>query len=191
MTKPVALETKRLLLRLWKSEDLTSFYSQINADPEVMKYYPRVLTKEESDAMAGKIMAKIEKNGWGFWAVEHKADKNFIGFVGLNEPDYELPVKPCIEIGWRLAKAYWGKGYATEAAKACLAFAFDNLKLNEVYAFASVGNERSWKVMQRIGMKNSGSNFNHPIIPEGHTLSEHVLYKISKKQWEEYDNIML
>ena len=178
--KIVELRTDRLLLRQWRKEDFIPF-AKMCADPDVMKYYPNVLTKGESDTLAEKIMALMSKNGWGFWAVEDKADQKFIGFVGLNEPDYELPVKPCIEIGWRLAKDYWGRGYATEAAQRCLAFAFKELKLNNVYSFASVGNEKSWKVMQRIGMTNTGKNFEHPHIPEGHNLREHVLYKISKE----------
>ena len=150
-----------------------------------MKYYPSVLSTEESDAMAQKLQSLIAEQSWGFWAVELIAEKSFIGFVGLHRPAYDLPVTPCVEIGWRLAKEYWGSGYATEAAKASLRFAFDELGLPEVYSFASVSNQRSRAVMERLNMVNTGNNFQHPMIPEKHPLREHVLYKIDKQQWIE------
>jgi len=111
-------------------------------------------------------------------------DKSFIGFVGLHEPHYELPFNPCVEIGWRLARQYWGKGYATEAGKAALEFAFNNLNLHEVYSFAVVENMKSRSVMERLKLKNTMSNFEHPMIPENSPLREHVLYKIEKTNWE-------
>ncbi len=104
-----------------------------------------------------------------------------MGFVGLHEPAYELPITPCVEIGWRLAKEYWGKGYATEAGKASLEIAFKILNLQEVYSFASVSNRQSWAVMERLKMKNTNKNFEHPIIPQNNPLREHVLYKITKQ----------
>ncbi|NOX91724.1 MAG: GNAT family N-acetyltransferase [Gammaproteobacteria bacterium] len=120
---------------------------------------------------------------WGFWAVETKSENEFIGFVGLHKPTYDLPVTPCVEIGWRVCNKYWGKGYATEAAQESLRFAFEELKLSEVYSFTSVSNTRSWSVMERLKMENTKNNFEHPIIPEGHPLREHVLYKITSGQW--------
>lgn len=181
MRKVVELKTDRLLLRQWKPEDYPIF-SEINADPEVMKYYPRTLNSSESNALARKLETLISEQSWGFWAVELAREKQFIGFVGLNEPKYELPVNPCIEIGWRLAKEYWGKGYATEAARAALKFGFEVLELNEVYSFSSVSNQKSRAVMERLRMQNCGRNFKHPDIPENHRLSEHVLYTIVKQQ---------
>ncbi len=172
------LKTDRLLLRQWKEEDFDAF-AAMNADPEVMEFYPNIQSSEESFGMAKKFQNLISQKGWGFWAVEKLCDNSFIGFVGLHEPTYDLPVTPCTEIGWRLSKSSWGKGYAIEAAKAVLKFAFNELKLEQVYSFTSVGNLRSRSVMEKIGMKNTNANFNHPIIPEGHRLSEHVLYKIS------------
>ena len=103
--------------------------------------------------------------------------------MGLNEPGYQLPVSPCTEIGWRLDKDYWGKGYATEAARACLKFAFEVLQVAEVYSFTAVSNKKSWSVMQRLGMQDTGNNFGHPMIPEKHPLKEHVLYKLSSSDW--------
>lgn len=182
MKEEVKLETERLRLRQWKESDL-SLFAEMNADPVVMEYYPDILSEDESNAMANKLKGLITERSWGFWAVETKEEKEFIGFVGLHKPTYDLPVTPCVEIGWRLGKEYWGKGYATEAALESLKFAFEELKLNEVYSFASVLNKRSWAVMERVKMKNTESNFNHPIIPEGHPLREHVLYKITAEQW--------
>ena len=154
-----------------------------------MEYYPSTLDEEQSNAMANKIKSIMSERTWGFWAVELLDEQQFIGFVGLHKPVYELPVSPCIEIGWRLAKEYWGKGYATEAGRASLKFAFEELALKEVYSFASVVNKKSWLVMQRLGMKNTNSNFEHPIIPENHHLREHVLYKITKEQWNQDNTI--
>jgi len=173
------IRTKRLLLRQWNDEDVVQF-AKLNADPVVMEYYPNVLTIEQSNAMAEKLKSLISDNGWGFWAVEILENQSFIGFVGLHNPSYELPVTPCTEIGWRLAKEYWGKGYATEAAKACLDFGFKELNLSEIYSFTSVANKRSRGVMERINMKNENKNFEHPMIPMGNPLREHVLYKVSR-----------
>ncbi len=180
----VELETNRLKLRQWKESDFQPF-AMINSDPDVMEYYPSPLSSSESDAMANKIKSLISERSWGFWAVETIAEGQFFGFVGLHVPTYELPVTPCVEIGWRLGKEYWGKGYATEAAKEALRFAFQKLDLNEIYSFASVSNQKSWKVMERLGMVNTGNNFEHPIIPEGHALREHVLYKITRERWQD------
>jgi len=175
----MGLTTERLLLRQWKDDDFEAF-AKINADADVMAFYPSIQSSDESTNMARAFQGLISEKGWGFWAVERLEDHRFIGFVGLHEPTFELPVTPCVEIGWRLAKESWGCGYATEAAKAALEYAFDVLKLTEVYSFTSVGNARSRSVMEKIGMKNMNKNFDHPIIPEGHELSEHVLYKISR-----------
>jgi len=183
MAKIIELKTERLLLRRWKKRDFPVF-STMNADPLVMEYYPDVLTETESDAMAHKFESLLAKRSWGFWAVELIKEKQFIGFVGLHKPTYELPVTPCVEIGWRLGKEYWGNGYATEGAKASLKFAFEELNLNEVYSFTSVLNKKSRSVMARLNMQNTEANFEHPIIPKNHRLREHVLYKITKKQWE-------
>ncbi len=128
--------------------------------------------------MANKIHGLIAQRGWGFWAVEVIGLQKFIGFVGLHTPQPELPCAPCVEIGWRLDKSHWGKGYATEAARAALQFGFDELKLKEIVAFTPVPNKPSQAVMHKIGMHNTGNNFNHPSLPKGHRLSEHVLYRI-------------
>lgn len=183
MSEVIELSTDQLILRQWKESDFLPF-SKMNADPVVMEYYPSTLSEEESNAIANKLMGLISERSWGFWAVETQNEKKFIGFVGLHKPTYDLPVTPCVEVGWRLGKEYWGKGYATEAAKQSLKFGFEELGLSEIYSFSSVSNKKSWLVMERLNMINTGSNFEHPMIPEGHLLREHVLYKITKEQWK-------
>ena len=182
MAEVIELQTERLIMRQWRKEDWSEF-AKLNADPVVMEYYPSILSTEESNVMAQKIESLLSKRGWGFWAVESISEKTFMGFVGLHEPTYDLPVTPCVEVGWRLAKEYWGKGYATEAAKASLDFAFKKLNLSEVYSFASVSNRKSWAVMERLKMVNTKENFEHPDIPKNNLLREHVLYKITKQEW--------
>ncbi len=150
-----------------------------------MEYYPDVMSEEESNSMARKFGALITDREWGFWAVENIDDNHFIGFVGLHETPSDLPVTPCVEIGWRLSKKYWGCGYASEAARASLVVAFRELNLPEVYSFTSVSNKKSQAVMQRLGMSNTNNNFSHPMVPENSSLNEHVLYKIDKKNWLE------
>lgn len=184
MNAGVGPRTRRLMLRNWKDSDAAPF-AKMNSDRLVMKYYPAVMSEAESNAMVGKLRDLIEARGWGFWAVEKNTTKSFVGFVGLHEPEHELPVTPCVEIGWRLGKEFWGKGYATEAALGCLEYAFEELDLEEVYSFASVRNTRSWAVMKRIGMSNTGQNFHHPALPEGDELGEHVLYRITQEQWRD------
>jgi RimJ/RimL family protein N-acetyltransferase len=180
--KIIELNTDRLLLRQWRAEDLADF-ARINADPKVMEFYPNLLSTQESNAAADKFRSLITENGWGFWAVETISERAFIGLVGLHRPAYKLPFGPCVEIGWRVASPYWGKGYATEAAEASLKFAFDRLDLTEVYAFTSVANMKSRAVMERLRMVNLQANFDHPTIPRNSPLREHVVYKVDKLQW--------
>jgi len=184
MARIVELETDRLRLRQWKDSDFPIF-AEMNADPIVMEYYPSTLKKQESDEVAKTFQSLILERGWGFWALERKSDEKFVGFVGLHEPQPDLPFSPCVEIGWRLAKKYWGEGYATEAAKQALKFAFEVLLLSNVYSFTSVLNLRSRAVMERLNMVNVNQNFLHPKVPDGSPLKEHVLYKITKDKWNE------
>lgn len=176
------LKTDRLLLRQWTEDDFFPF-AEMCSDTEVMEYFPKTQTREESYEMGKKILSLINERGWGFWAVEILDRHEFIGFVGLHTPTDKMPFSPCVEIGWRLSKQHWGKGYATEAAKEALKFAFNRLNLDEVVSFTTLANERSKIVMQKIGMRNSNQNFMHPAIDASHPLSEHVLYKIKKSEW--------
>ena len=181
------IETERLYLRQWQASDFVVF-AAMNADPEVMKYFPKLLSATVSDIIANKCQQLIEENGWGFWALSLKegSDKNdaFIGFVGLNQTHAEMSFAPCVEIAWRLRKEFWGQGYATEAARASLDFAFSELALDEVVAFTAVINQRSQLLMKRIGMTDTQDNFYHPALESNHPLSEHVLYKITRQQWQ-------
>jgi RimJ/RimL family protein N-acetyltransferase len=180
----IELETPRLLLRQWRDDDLEPF-AELNSDLRVMEFYPRPLTKQESDEMAHRIRSLIAERGWGLWAVELKSSGAFGGYVGLNVPSAELPFSPCVEIGWRLAVAYWGKGYASEAARAALGAAFERLALPEVVSFTAVHNTRSRRVMERIGMQSRGERFEHPALPEGSPLREHVLYRLQRAAYVE------
>ena len=175
------LETERLRLRQWKTADFAPF-AKLNADTHTMRYFPKPLTQIESDALATKIMVLIAENAWGMWAVELKDTQQFIGFTGLHRPSADFDFQPCVEIGWRFLQKFWGKGYATEAAHACLDFAFSQLDLDEVVAFTATQNLPSMKVMQRLGM-TWHKNFYHPDLEAVHPLAEHVLYKISKESF--------
>jgi RimJ/RimL family protein N-acetyltransferase len=179
----IELTTPRLILRQWQTQD-RSIFARMNADPDVMRYYPALLSTQESNALADRIENLIAIQGWGFWALEELTGGRFIGFTGLHHPDESLPCAPCVEIGWRLAKDYWGYGYATEAATVALSVAFEQLDCEEVYSFTALPNLKSQAVMQRLGMQDTGRNFKHPEVPEGHPLREHVLYCLSKEAWK-------
>jgi RimJ/RimL family protein N-acetyltransferase len=181
-TEMAKLETERLILRNWIDEDHAPF-AALNADPDVMEFFPSTLTKDQSNSMVDRVRGLIDEKGYGFWACEEKLSGQFIGFVGLNNPEYELPFNPCLEIGWRLAKPYWGKGYASEAAKTALQYAFQTLDAAEVVSFTAVINERSSAVMKRLGFLNSNENFKHSALADGHPLQEHVLYKMQRSDF--------
>ena len=180
------IETERLYLRQWQSSDFAIF-AKMNADPEVMKYFPKLLSATVSDIIATKCQQLIKDNGWGFWALSLKdCSENsdaFIGFVGLNQTHADMSFAPCVEIAWRLRKGFWGRGYATEAARASLDFAFTKLALDEVVAFTAMINQRSQLIMERIGMTDTQDSFYHPALNPDHPLAEHVLYKITQQQW--------
>jgi RimJ/RimL family protein N-acetyltransferase/predicted GNAT family N-acyltransferase len=182
------IETPRLILRQWQEKDREPF-AALNADPDVMRYFPSLLIREESDAFIDKSMTKIRERRFGFFAVEEKASGRLIGLIGLDIPSDDFPCSPCMEIGWRLAKEFWGRGYATEGAHACLEYAFAKLGRNEIVAFTSTLNQPSIRVMQRLGMASDPSeNFLNPRVEDGHPLQEHVLYRLKK---EDFINVRL
>ena len=189
----IELRTGRLRLRQWRDSDLAPF-ATLNADAEVMEHFPARLTREQSDALATRERARIAACGWGLWAVEvvdHPAGAEaagamaapggavpFIGFVGLAEPQFDAHFTPAVEIGWRLARPAWGHGYATEAARAVIRFAFGELGVRELVSFTFVENRRSRRVMQRLGMTHDPTDdFDHPMLA-GHPLQRHVLYRL-------------
>jgi RimJ/RimL family protein N-acetyltransferase len=175
------IDTERLLLRQWRSTDFPAF-AQLNGDEEVMRFFPSTLDEQDSNAMAQRCLDLVARRGWGFWAVQEKASGCFIGFIGLNDPVAELPFSPCVELGWRLRRAWWGKGLATEGARAALEFAFSELSLNEVVSFTSVLNARSEAVMKRLGMQRDPATFEHPALPKGHPLRQHCLYRATAER---------
>jgi RimJ/RimL family protein N-acetyltransferase len=179
MIEPV---TARLRLRRWRESDREPF-AALNADPEVMEHFAAPLSRAESDALAGSIAAAIERDGWGLWAVDERASGRFVGFVGLAVPGFEAPFGDAVEIGWRLARWSWGRGYATEAAGAALDAAFGPLGLDEVVSFTYEGNRRSRAVMERLGMaRDPTDDFDHPLLP-GHRIERHVLYRLRAADW--------
>jgi ribosomal-protein-alanine N-acetyltransferase len=178
------LTTARLRLRQWREEDLAPF-AALNADPQVMEFFPKVLTRAESDAVAGRIRDHFARHGFGLWAVEAPGVVDFMGFVGLAVPSFEAHFTPCVEIGWRLAREHWGHGYATEAATAALAFGFVDRALEEIVAFTVPANIPSRRVMGRLGMRRlPADDFEHPAIADGHPLRSHVLYRLRRADWK-------
>ena len=182
VTEPIELVTERLRMRQWRETDREPF-AQLNADPRVMAFFQKPLSRLESDALAERIESRIAANGWGFWAVERLDNHEFIGFVGLNHPAPELPCSPCVEVGWRLSFDQWGKGYATEAAMRALNIGFNSLSLTEIVAFTPIGNVRSRAVMERLGMQNTGKVFDHPHVAAESGLRQHCLYKVTHADW--------
>ena len=178
----MALETDRLLLRSWTESDSDAF-AKINSDPIVMQHFPSVYSRERSDQMMQICNLEIEKYGYSFWAIERKDTNGLVGFTGLHNFVGELDFSPCVEIGWRLAHAQWGRGYATEAAMECLRLGFCDFNLESIYSFTTLSNTRSRSVMRKIGMADTRSNFRHPKVPIESGLQEHCLYKISKEEW--------
>ena len=176
------LKTNRLRLRQWQDDDY-EWFATMNADSSVMKYFPATLSKSESNALADNQRLHIAKQGWGLWACDLIHTGEFIGFVGLARPKFKASFAPCVEIGWRLAAQYHRKGYASEAAKAVISYAFEVLKLPQLVSFTAEVNEPSIKLMQHLGLQFSG-NFKHPELAPEHWLSPHVLYRLNQKNQE-------
>lgn len=171
----VYIETPRLLLRDWKEGDFISF-AEMNKSPAVMEFFLHPLSEEESRSLFGTIRDEFLRYGYGAYVVEQKSDGAFVGFTGFHNFAFDVDFAPGIEILWRLKQEYWGQGYATEAAKACLIYAKEYLPFSTVYSFTSLPNKRSQRVMQKIGMMPE-KTFQHPSVVDGHPLKEHILYK--------------
>lgn len=174
------LRTARLRLRAWQPQDREPF-AALNADAEVMRHFPAPLDRAASDAAADRIADHLDRRGWGLWALSPIDDDRFLGFVGLSpvpEPIRDrVSGRPRVEVGWRLARAAWGRGFATESARAALRHGFDVLDLREIVSFTSTGNRRSRAVMERLGMMHDPvDDFDHPRVPKG-PLRRHVLYR--------------
>jgi RimJ/RimL family protein N-acetyltransferase len=183
MLEPPTLHTERLVLRRWVDADRDVF-AQINADPEVMRYRLRPLTRQQSDNLIDSIEACFETNGFGQWAVERVEDRRLIGFIGLEVAEDEALFSPPVHIGWHLARDAWGRGYATEGAIAALDYVFDVVGLPEVVAHTTAANEKSQAVMCRLGMQHSNDDdFDAPWYPAGHPYRRFVLYRVSATTW--------
>ncbi len=169
------LTTERLILRPWRDTDRAAF-AALNADPVVMRFFPAPLAREESDALFTRIRRRMAEQGFGLWAAEEKQSGECCGFVGLNRVGAELPFAPAVEISWRLARRFQGQGYATEAAQHALQAGFHHYKLAEIVSFTTLQNLPSQRVMEKLGMTRCGE-FDHPLLPAGHPLLRHVLYR--------------
>ena len=177
--QPPEIRTARLVLRRWRDSDLAPFRA-MNADPEVMRYFARPQTADESDATAWRIMQHFD-DGLGQWAVEVPGEAAFIGFVGCWHVRPDLPFAPAIEVGWRLARPFWRRGYATEAALAALHDVFERVGPDEIVAYAAAGNEPSIAVMRRLDMKrDAAADFELETIPQGHPNRPHILFRLSR-----------
>lgn len=176
--KAMVLQGPRVRLRQWQDSDCAEF-AQLNADPVAMEFFPAALTRAESDAMVARLRSAIDTRGWGFWCLE--IDGHCAGFTGLNTPTFEAAFMPNVEIGWRMHPRYWGQGYATEAARLAVDFAFTDLRLQEIVSFTAVANVRSRAVMERLGMRRDvAGDFDHPRVAVGNPLRRHVLYRLRR-----------
>lgn len=182
MTPPLGpeLATARLRLRRWDKRDRAPF-AALNADPRVMEHFPGCLSAVQSRDLIRRIEEHFEEHGFGLWAVDRLDGGGLLGFTGLQVPEFEAAFTPCVEVAWRLAFEHWGRGYATEAARAAVDFAFAHLALDEVVSFTVPANSRSRAVMQRLGMRlDDPRGFEHPALPVGHPLRRHVLYRLAR-----------
>ena len=180
---PFEFDTPRLALRVWQERHRAPF-AAMNADPEVMRYFPAPLSAAQSDASIDLWCGQFAERGWSNWAVQRLDSGEFIGFIGLSVPRRPLPFSPCVEIGWRLKRSAWGQGFATEGAAACLREGFERLGLEEIVSFTALVNRPSIAVMERIGLRPAHADFDHPALPEGHPLRRHGLYRLGRTEWE-------
>lgn len=181
MAAMAEIETDRLLLRRWRDGDREPF-ARMNADPTVMEHFSGLLSRSESDRLMDNIEAHFERHGFGLWAAELRTTGDLIGFIGLAVPRFEASFTPCVEIGWRIDAGFWGRGLATEGARAVVRHGFEVLRLNEIVSFTVPANMRSRRVMEKLGMThNSQDDFDHPNLAAGHPLSRHVLYRLRRE----------
>jgi RimJ/RimL family protein N-acetyltransferase len=176
------LETDRLLLRQWRAADREPF-AAMNADPVVMRHFPNALTRAESDGFADRITAGIHERGWGLWAVEVRDTGEFAGFIGLQPVNPKMPFAPAVEIGWRLAAAFHGHGYATEGARRTVTYAFETIALPEIVSMTTERNRPSRRVMEKIGMtRDPADDFVHPTVRSDWAERYHVLYRLRRPE---------
>ncbi len=174
------LTTDRLLLRPWRDSDREPF-ARMNADPRVTEFLGGPLSREQSGSLVDRIQTHFWERGFGLWAAELRAGAVFLGYIGLAVPGFEAHFTPCVEIGWRLAAEYWDRGLATEGARAVLQYAFETLALDEVVSMTVPANQRSRRVMEKLDMtRDPADDFDHPLLPPGHPMRRHVLYRLRR-----------
>ncbi|UVE18428.1 GNAT family N-acetyltransferase [Pseudomonas sp. LS44] len=184
MVEPIELETPRLYLRRWQAADLEPM-AALCADAEVMRYFPAPLSRAETEALLARIHAHFAEHGFGPWALQRKDSGALIGFTGLGRVNFAAPFTPAVEIGWRLARAHWRQGFASEAARAALQCAFERLELAQVVSFTTLSNLPSQGVMQALGMRrDAADDFDHPGLAAGDPLRRHVLYRLDRADWQ-------
>jgi RimJ/RimL family protein N-acetyltransferase len=189
-TRRLNLEGERVVLRRWRASDVAPF-AEMCADPEVMRFFPKVATAEESAAFVERAEAHLDAHGFGLWAVEVPGELAFAGYVGLAVVGFVAPFAAgagaggrVVEAGWRLARGAWGKGYAVDGARVALCAGFEVFGLPEVVSFTVPANVRSRRVMERLGMRRCvGGDFEHPMLPVGHALRVHVLFRMTRDEW--------
>ncbi|GIZ12919.1 GNAT family N-acetyltransferase [Pseudomonas sp. NCCP-436] len=174
------LRSARLILRPWRDEDFDAL-AGLCSDPEVMAHFPAPLDRTGSEALLRRLQEHQDEHGFTFWYLQRQVDAAFVGFAGLARVGFAAHFTPAVEIGWRLALPYWGQGYAREAAQRALRFAFEELDVDQVVAFTTLANQRSWGLMERLGMRRDGV-FEHPRLPPGHPLRLHLLYRIGRDE---------
>lgn len=184
MAEMIEMHSPRLLLRRWCSEDREPF-AALNADAEVMRHFPACLSRAQSDRLLQRIEADFAERGFGLWALQRKDSGAFIGLAGVRPVGFAAPFCPALEMAWLLARPHWRQGFASEAARAVLDCAFTRLALEQVVAFTAQGNLASQALMRAIGMRaDPAGDFDHPLLPAGHRLSRHVLYRLPRADWE-------
>lgn len=172
------LQTARLTLRGWRDADVDSWF-ELNSDPRVMEFFPSAFDRARADASAARLRADLDDRGYGWWIAEDRETKRFAGAIALVDVPFEAHFTPATEVGWRLLPEYWGRGYATEGGRAAIEFGFDELRRPEIVSVTAIPNQRSQRVMQRLGMtRDPLDDFEHPYVPEGHPLRMHVLYRL-------------
>jgi RimJ/RimL family protein N-acetyltransferase len=177
------LETARLVLRRWLPCDLGPF-AALNDDPEVMRHFPARMSREQTAFIIARIEAHFDSHGYGLWVVERRDRLGCLGYVGLMSITFERPFADTVEIGWRLAREAWGRGYATEAAREACRVAFEVVALPALVAFTIPANGPSRRVMEKLGMeRDPGGDFQHPNLPEGHPMRPHILYRLTRERW--------
>ncbi len=168
-------------MRAWRTADREPF-AAMNADLEVMRYFPAQMTRAESDAFVDRIEGRLAGNGYGLWALEVAATGDFIGFTGLNPMPEGVPGSGGVEVGWRLARSAWGHGYATEAGRAALEVAFSALGLDEVWSLTAETNAASRAVMSRLGLSHVATQ-DHPALAADSPMRLHVFYRITRQEY--------